>query len=289
MSLKIKIDVEGLAKQCKAFALEAKQDLEAGVQKLAAQTHGHVMQKSQQELSPQLQLVFKGEFGDNVRLDTVSEGVHVVSIGGSAYWIEEGIPPNTDMKTDKWLFKNGSKVSKDGYQYKTISFKHSKRPAMQTGYEQMLTSKIRADLKSINRIRKKEGQSPIPWTGKLETDANGSPRIGKLHEITLHGGKAKSSWGYDPLYKMIVMQTAEKDKKGNVILNKQGKPKVRRDFFTFRTASTNPHPSENGGIAPKDKFIHPGFEAKKFLDEAETWAITYWETQLLPEIISKWK
>lgn len=248
-NLKIKIDVAGIAAQFKELALEVEQDMNKAVANLAAITHAKVAEMASDELKSSRQ-----QFMDNLGFEEVTPGVWVVSIDDKALWIEEGIEPDHDMKPD--LLKGATKTSKAGYKYRSIPFDHGKAPSQMNGAAQMIVSKIRSNLKKAG----------VPFKG-IEKHANGSPKIGKLHTFDWEGltpGKGNTS-----AFKGVsIYQTMTKT--GN----------VRRDILTFRTVS--------GGPASAGKWLHPGFEAKKFLDKAADWALKEWEDKILPEILSKY-
>lgn len=249
MALKIKIDTQSIAKQFKELALEVEQDLNKGVANLASITHAKVAEMASDELhSSRKQLM------DNLGFEEINPGVWVVSIDQDALWIEEGIEPNFDMKPG--LLKGAQNTSKDGYKYRVIPMDHGKAPSQMNGYAQGLVAKIKANLK-------REG---VPFK-KIEKNANGSPRTGKLHEFSWDSeipGK-----GNTPALKGVsIYQTITKS--GN----------VRRDILTFRTVS--------GGPKSHGKWIHPGYDPKRFLDRAAEWATKEWEDKILPEILSKY-
>lgn len=250
MSLKIKIDVESLAKHCKEFALEAEQDLKRGVANLAAITHAKVLEMSSSELHST-----RKQFTESLGFEEIAEGVWVVSIDEQGLFVEEGIKENFDMKPG--LLKNSTKTSKKGYKYKVIPFEHSKAPSQLTPSAQNIVTQIRSNLKKEN----------VPFK-KIERNADGSPRIGKLHSFNFPS--AIPGKGNTPALKGVsIYQTITKT--GN----------VRRDIMTFRTVSNNP--------TSADKWFHPGLTAKKFLDRAADWAMREWEEKILPEIFEKWK
>ena len=253
MALKIKIDTAGIAKQFKDLALEVEQDLNKGVANLAAITHAKVAELASSELKSS-----RKTLSDNLGFEEIIPGVWVVSIDQDALWIEEGISPNQDMKPD--LLKNARNISKDGYKYRAIPFDYGKAPSQLTGYAQNVVSRIRANLK-------KEGV-PFKKIEKFEAGPKkGQPRTGKLH--TFDWGGEIPGKGNTPILKGVsIYQTVTKT--GN----------VRRDILTFRTVS--------GGPSSHGKWIHPGFEAKKFLDRAAEWATKEWEDKILPEILSKY-
>lgn len=248
-NLKIKIDVAAIANQFKDLKMEIEQDLNKGVANLAAITHAKVAEMAGDELQSS-----RKTLTDNLGFEEVSPGIWIVSIDEDALWIEEGIEANHDMKPD--LLKSATKTSKDGYKYRSIPFDHGKAPSQLTGAAQMIVAKIRSNLK-------KEG---VPFK-KIEKDANGSPRTGKLH--TFDWGGAIPGKGNTPQLKGVsIYQTVTKS--GN----------VRRDILTFRTVS--------GGPKSAGKWLHPGFQPKKFLDRAADWALKEWEDKILPEVLAKY-
>ena len=102
--IKFTINSKDILDLCKDEQESAKRELFKAVGNLAQATESHIMEMAKTELSPALQKIFKGQNGEsNLQLDTISPGTHVITLSGSAYWIEEGIPPNTDMKTSSWL------------------------------------------------------------------------------------------------------------------------------------------------------------------------------------------
>lgn len=280
--LKFTIDPKDILDACRNSQEEVKKALSKAVGDLAKASQRHILELADSQLSPNLKLIFRGKEGEqNIRLDTIDTNTHVITLSGSAYWIEEGIPPNTDMKTDKWLFKSkNTKVSKAGHKYLVIPFEHSKAPSTQVGYEKNLSDRVKFELKAQNKLRKTQGLSQIPWAG-IETDENGKPKEGLIHEFNFKGGKAKAAWSSDPLERLRVYQAIEKDAEGRAKITKSGKPKVVRSWMTFRTASESP--------AGKNKFIHPGYTAKKFMDKTAEWAEHEFYSLILPDIFAKWR
>lgn len=279
--LKFTIDPKDILDACRDSEEEAKKALSKGVKDLAVAAETHLLELAKGELNPALFKVFQGDKKENIRLDTIDANTHVITLSGSAYWIEEGIEPGSDMKTDRWLFKSKkTRTSKEGYRYLVIPFEHSKAPSLQTGYEKNLTDRVKFELKAQNRLRAKSDLKKIPWMG-IETDEQGKPKEGLIHEFDFKGGKAKQHWTSDPLERLRVYQAVERDSDGKEKLAKNGKPKVTRSWMTFRTASENPK--------SKDKFIHPGYTGKKFMDKTADWAETEFYNKILPDIFAKWK
>lgn len=250
MSLKIKIDVEAIAKQFKEFSIEVKQDLEKAVAGLAAITHAKVAEMAATELKTSRKSLM-----DNLGFEEVSKGIWVVSIDENAMWIEEGVEPEFDMKPG--LLKNATKVSKDGHKYRVIPFDYgSKGPTQLTPNAQTIVNTIRSGLKKANVSFK-----------TIERNGDGSPKLGKLH--TFNFESAIPGKGNTPQLKGVsIYQTLTKT--GN----------VRRDILTFRTVTDGP--------GSEGKWISPGQPGKKFLDRAADWAINEWESKILPEVTKKW-
>ncbi len=248
--LKINIDVASLAAQCKEFMEEAKQDIQKGVSNLAAITHAKVAEMANSELK-----TTRKKLADNLGFEEVTDGVWIVSIDEDALFIEDGIEPNTDMKPG--LLKGATKTSKDGHPYRVIPFEHSKAPSQLTPTAQHLVNILKEGLR----------KEKIPFK-KIEKNADGSPRVGKIHSLDLKSpipGKGNTPG----LRGVSIYQTVTKT--GN----------IRRDIMTFRTVS--------GGPASAGKFIHPGLTPKHFLDRAAEWAENEFYSTILPEILAKYK
>lgn len=251
MALKINIDVAALAQEFKELALEVEQDLGKAVGDLAAMTHAKVAEMASAELHSSLKTL-----QDALGFEELTPGVWVVSIDEKAMFIEEGIDANFDMKPG--LLKNATKTSKDGHRYRSIPFDHGKGPAQMTPYAQSLVTQIKQTLRKEN----------VPFK-KIEKNSDGSPRIGKLHAFNIDSEKPTKNASHPALKGVTIYQSVTPS--GN----------VRRDILTFRTVSDGP--ASNG------KWIHPGMQAKHFLDRAYDWAMKEWETNVLPQILEKWK
>lgn len=255
MSIKINIDVAKLAAEFKEFVVEVEQDLNKAVANLATITHAKVVEDAQNELQST-----RKKFIDSLGFEEIADGVWVISVDQEGLFVEEGIPENTDMKPG--LLKGATKTSKDGNRYRAIPFDYGKAPSQQTSYTKGIVAQIKQNLK-------KEG---VPFK-KIETNANGSPKLGKLHEFDFGGDKGRLGGpgkGNTPIMNGVTIYQSM-TQSGN----------VRRDILTFRTVSSGP--------ASAGKWVHPGLEAKKYLDKAAEWAMKQWEEQILPEVLGKYK
>jgi hypothetical protein len=155
------------------------------------------------------------------------------------------------------LLRKNAKIAKDGSRYKAIPFDHGK-PSSQTSVNtSMLVNQIKAELKARN----------IPYK-KIEYNADGSPRIGRLHTIRgINSPKPSERASHGVLEGLTIYQ------------RKLPSGKVRRDIMTFRTVSSKMKGS---------KWIHPGIEPKKFMDEALEWAEKVFNDEILPSILDRY-
>lgn len=247
MKLKFGVDAAQIAQAFKEMALEVEQDLEKGIANLAAMTDAKTKELAQAELKSSRQ-----KYMENLTMEEVQPGIWVVSLDQPALFIEEGLPPNTDMKPG--LLKD-AKVAKDGTRYKVIPFDHGRAPSQMTPYAKSVVDDIKKKLKADN----------IPFK-KIEINENGSPKRGLLHSKN-YGGEIPGKGNTPVMDGLSIYQSTTKT--GN----------VRRDIMTFRTVT-----SKQG-----DKWIHPGVEAKKYMDKALDWAIKEWEDKILPEILKKYE
>jgi len=257
MSLKIKFDATVLAQACTEYAAEVERDIKNSVEGLSRIAYDKMRDLASQELESTRKI-----FIDNLQSPVqLADGVWIISLGEKALFIEEGLAPGFDMKPG--LLTDGEYSEKTGYRYRVVPFEHGKPPSQASESARELITKLRKGLKEYN---KKEGNKvKIPWK-TIERNPNGSPKLGKLHSINLPSdipGKGNTP----SLYRVSIYQTMVN---GN----------VRRDITTFRTVTANPD--------SKDKWIHPGIEAKKIMDEAADWAEKEFYRTIYPEILKKW-
>jgi hypothetical protein len=249
VNLKFNIDAAAIAEAFKDLAMEVEQDLEKGIANLAVMTDAAVKEMVQNELHSS-----RETYLENLSLLEVSPGIWVVSLDQPALWIEEGIPEQFDMKPG--LLKDTQASPTTGRRHKVIPFEHSKAPSKLTPYAQNVVDRIKRNLKK-DKINFK----------KLEVNDDGSPKRGLLHTKN-YGGETPGKGNTPVMEGVSIYQSVTKT--GN----------VRRDILTFRTVSDGPN--------QKNKWIHPGLDAKKFMDKAFEWAMKEWEDTILPEILAKY-
>jgi hypothetical protein len=254
MSLNLKFDIDSIANQFKEIALEVKNDLEKGVERLAAATNAHVHMEAEEKLSS----ATLQKFNKSIGFENPAPGIWVVSVDEKGLWVEEGLPSGFDMKPGL-LDSPKAKTSKRGFKYTVIPFDMGKSESKATGYEWTLRNKVKSELEKAG----------IPFK-KIETLPSGKPRTGLLHRLDL-GGDVLPGASTPVLQGLSIYQTVTKT--GN----------VRRDIMTLRTVSGDP------ASGSASKWFHPGREGSKFLDSAAAWAEKEWTDTILPEIMEKWK
>jgi len=159
--------------------------------------------------------------------------------------------------------------------YIVVPFQHNKGATQQTAAQTTLTDTIKSEMK----------KRKIPY-GKLEHGADGKPKTGLLHSFDImknpiktapgagsgHGpiGAVKQgATGIPHLQGVRVYQTKIKDAKG--------KESVKKSIMTFRVASSK--------MKGQGRWVHPGLEAKRFLDEAASWALKEFESRIKDQIL----
>jgi hypothetical protein len=252
MSLKFEIKLDDFVGELKEFAQEIEQDMQKGIQRLAASTYGHVKEQA----AAKLHTSYKA-FVDNLTFEEIAPSVFMISVLEDGLWVEEGIEKNKDMKPDLL----------QGKSHAVIPFDYSKSPSQVDAGTKGAIREIDRQLRGISNKRAKDGLSNITRT-KIEYNDSGSPKIGKLHEFDF-GGRTPGKGSTPQLKGLSIYQSLTST--GN----------VRRDVMTFRTVTNGP--------ASQGKWIYPGIEGKKFLDEALTWAQKEWDEKIYPDILSKWK
>lgn len=251
-------------------------------QMLTAATHAHIVEQVQGKLRSS-----REKYLDNLSFHQLDEHTWQIDLQKGAMFIEEGLPPNFDM-IDSLLDdspKSGAgqksssktKTAKDGSRYRVIPFNHSKGPARQTPYQNNLTDAIKAELK----------RQGAPGIGKIEKDANGVPKEGFVRGFNIMDRPLKSSqgsgMGKGPMGMVRQGPTGIPLLKGvsiyqRKVVDKQGKSSMKKFAMTFRIVSSK--------MKGTGRWVHPGLEPRKFMDEAFEWAMKEWETKMQPEILA---
>ena len=249
--LKFQIDASSIASQLDGIKEEIEKELMNGVKELSVRTYSHIEEEAAKQLKTTRQ-----NYQENLKYEKIAPGIYVITLLDAAMWIEEGFKEGFDMKPG--LLKQNTKTSKDGYQYRVIPFNHGTDKQNTTPYNQTVIDRIKDELKA-RKIKIK----------KVDTNPDGSPKIGRMHSFSLDSEKPTAKASTNVLTNVSVYQK----------LNEKTQ-KVERGIFTFRTVSNNPDYAE--------KWLRKEKTGVKLLDEAETWASQEWENSILPEILKKW-
>jgi hypothetical protein len=212
-------------------------------------THAKTQELASEKLKSTRQLYL-----NNLEFKEIDRGIWIVSLDQPALFIEEGRKSGS-MIPD--LLRRNAKTAKDGSRYKAIPFQHNKPPSQTPRKSEEIVSLVKSELKARN----------IPYK-KIEYNADGSPRLGRLHVIKdIQSPRPSARASHGVLDSLTIYQT------------KLPSGKIRRDIMTFRVASTKHEGS---------KWIHPGMEGKKFMDEALEWAEKIFNDEILPSILEKY-
>ena len=279
MGFKINIDASDLDGLEEIPNIASKALQEAG-NDLAAATRAHIIEEANKKLHSRREM-----FVESLSHFKVDENTWVVQLEAKARWIDEGLSPH-DMKSDllnphnQNESKNGVKgkgvqISKEGFSYRVIPFKHNLGPTQSTPAQQTLLDTIKKELKSRN----------IPY-GKKEVDASGQAKLGKLHSFSIMNSPVKTKQGpgtgKGPIGSVMQGPTGIPLLQGisvyqNKVKDKQGKEYVRRDIMTFRVVS-----SKQGA----GRWFHPGLEGTGLMDDGLQWAKDQWEKEIGPRVLA---
>lgn len=269
MAIYMNLDLGPIISMVKGLDSSIRKAMNDAARDLTAQTHAHIVEQVQAKLHSTREKYLNALSYKQVDADT-----WVVELGKDAMFIEEGLKPNTDM-LEGLLKSPKAKTAKDGSRYIVVPFQHNKGQTQQTAAGKTLTDTIKSEMK----------KRKIPY-GKLENGPDGKPKTGLLHSFDImkapiktapgagsgHGpiGAVKQGpTGIPHLQGVRVYQTKVKDAKG--------KESVKKSIMTFRIASSR--------MKGQGRWVHPGLEAKKFLDEAANWAMKEFETKIRDQIL----
>jgi hypothetical protein len=238
------------------------------VRDLAAMTHAKSVELAGERLKTRRKM-----FVDALSYHQVSEDTWVVSLKASARWIDDGQPAHSML--DAFLASPKAKRAADGSKYLVVPFDHSpgQGPTNTTPPEQDL----------INTIKGKLKERGIPF-GKVETDAAGRAKIGKLHSFSIMDAPLKTAdvpgQGRGPVGQVRQGPTGIPLLEGvNVYQGQDQRGKTKRSILTFRVASSK--------HADQQRWEHPGSPAVSILDDAATWAVDTFDREIAPAVLAK--
>lgn len=263
----LNLDISPITTLAKEFEAQAKKAMEEGLHALAVQTHAHIVEEVQQKLHSS-----REKYLDALHIRE-EDGAWFITLDEEAMFIEEGMEQHEMI--DDLLKSPKAKTAADGSKYMVVPFKHNKGPASQTPAQKSLADTIKKELKS-------RGGS---W-GKMEKNADGSMKTGLVHSfdimkepIKTHEGPGQ---GHGPIGSVRQGNTGIPHLQGVRVYQKEikganGKTHMEKSVMTFRVASSKQKGS--------GKWVHPGLEAKLFLDEAAEWAQKEFEGKIREGIL----
>lgn len=206
-----------------------------------------------------------------------NEDTWLIILDAKASWIEEGRPQGS-MVDD--LLK--------GAKFKVIPFRHGAPAENTPASQEPMVDAIKTEMK-----RRK-----IPWS-TIERDAMGRPKSGKLHSFSVNSKPLKTGFGpgqgHGPVGDVRQGMNSRQAVGGGPggggtpflsrisVYQKQDEKtgQTRRDIFTFRTVS-----DKHRGTR---RWMYPGIEGVKVLDQTYHWIIEEWEKTVAPAILEKIK
>lgn len=266
--LKINLDMADLLKIESGISDAAKQAMKKYGDQLVAQTRAHIVEEAHKKLHTRRQM-----FVDALHHHQVNEDTWVISLDAKARWIDDGMPPHNMI--DDLLKSKKTKRAKDGSAYLVVPFEHNKGPTQMTPAQKTLLDTVKAELK----------KRKIPY-GKIEKNAAGEAKLGRLHSFDIKHAPLKSApgpgTGKGPVGKVMQGPTGIPLLQGVSIYQKKvkdkaGKESVKRSIMTFRVVSSK--------MKGQGRWDHPGLPAAKLMEDGQEWAQRQWEQEIVPQIV----
>lgn len=234
--------LRSLEKDIKDLTKEMADKAKKNVELLAGTAHAMIVAKANTKLKStrsiyieNLDLKKLSASGDNV--------IHAVVLYKGAGWIENGQAAHNMI--DYLVNGKSGKVSKKGHKYAIIPFEHSKSADQRSAKQDVITKYVNKELKSrgLDKVITRDGKPVLGRAATVDLIARGSPQSEKSFRPLLSG--------------LTIYQSLRKNKHGEVIKNKSGEPRVRRDIMTFRVVSETQRGKglwDNPGRAPANFF-----------------------------------
>jgi hypothetical protein len=244
---KFEINIDQLTAHLKDIKDEAQNMLTEAVKAASAMTYAKAQELAGEKLDARLKM-----YKDALHYKEVGPGLWVVELDDKALWIEENRPPHS-MVDD--LLRSDPKISKKGKRYKAIPFDQADSARQESNDNmQNIAKLLKTELKARG----------IPYK-KIETNPDGTPKLGKLHKLNIESPKPTKMASHQALAGVTIYQRMT------------ARGKVKRDILTFRIV-TDDHKRSG-------KWFHPGSQGVKIFDEIFTWISNEWDTNILPSIL----
>lgn len=264
MKLEVRLETEGnVSEQAQKIIENLKKDIVAATKALGQGAFQKAHEIADQKMSPELSGVYK----QNLYINELSENITEIGIKEDAFWIEQG--KKGGFMEELLNHKSGSppKTAKDGSKYRVIPFKHSA-----TGKGSSTASQT-----AINELKtflKKEGIR-YSKTRALALDANGSPRVGRIHSFDIKAMRDRKKKSVENLSRNLEGLSIYQN------YNPETK-RVERNIMTFRIISEK---HRNSG-----KWQYPaGRPKKQVLKDVFAWVEQTWQSKIFTELKNKYE
>ena len=282
--IKVDLDASEIIELAHKLPEAVQEALAKAAEFLSLEMHARITERVNAQLKSR-----RGIYLDNLHITQESDLTWLIVLDEPALWIEEGLEEHEMI--DNLLGGQGVKTALDGSKYRAIPFHHTGLPSAITPEQQNLQNAIKKQLKRAKN--ELTGTRGIPYK-KIERDPSGMPYTGRLHRLnvntpikTAHGpgqgwgaiGRPRQGPTGIPFLKGVsIHQKLLKGPDGKPLMDSEGMPQARRDILTFRTVS-----SKHKGTG---RWVHPGLEAKNFMDEAVDWAEDEWKNKIRDQILA---
>lgn len=213
-----------LGKDIKDLTKEMTDKAKRNVELLAGTAHSMILKRAQKKLNSTRQL-----YTDNLSIKKISASgdnvVHAVVLYKPAQFLEDGQSAH-NMIEYLTKGKNSKAYKSGGGRYAVIPFEHSKEANLRSEKQNKITDYMNKELKArgLDKVITRDGKPVLGRAATVDLIARGSPQSEKTFRPLLEG--------------VTIYQSLVKNRKGEVMKNKKGDARVRRDIFTFRVAST---------------------------------------------------
>jgi hypothetical protein len=243
---------------------------DTAAESLAGMVHARVTELANEKLHTRREMFIEG-----LKSTRVSEGLYIISLDAKVRWIDDGQPAHSML--DKLLNGPKAKTDNEGNKYAIVPFNHGPR----NGPDSTPVTPAAGDL--ISTVKKAMQKANIPF-GKIEMDAAGKPKLGKLHSFSINNKPKKVAnspgQGKGPIGSVRQGPTGIPLLQGiNVYQSKRDDGSIKRSVMTFRVA-TEKHGSQS-------RWEHPGNAALNMMEDAAKWALETWEKEMSPAILNK--
>lgn len=173
---------------------------------------------------------------------------------------------------DDLLASPKAKVAKDGSKYIVVPFNLNKAPTESTQAQRTLQDTVKSEMQKFG----------VPY-GKIESHADGSPKLGVLHEFDIEQLPLKTSegpgQGHGPVGGVRQGPTGIPFLRGVQVSQKMVGDKAKRFITTFRVASSK--------MLGQGRWDHPGLKPTDIMDDTFAWAKATWNDRIGPELIAQ--